>query len=97
MNDGEARKKILELIEKNINRKYFSEKKLEAFFEQCFSLKRPADFIREDPKFNAFVNDDLKLILQSVKDPANLVELTKFAVFFQLSREDPELFELLAD
>jgi hypothetical protein len=32
-----------------------------------------------------------------VREPQNLVEFTKFAVFFRLSGEDPELFELIAD
>ena len=34
--DLELRNKILETIEKNVNRKYFSEKKVDVFFEQCF-------------------------------------------------------------
>jgi hypothetical protein len=46
----EKRKKITEMIEKNINRKYFSEKKCEEFFTQCFSLKDPQRFKEEDPK-----------------------------------------------
>jgi hypothetical protein len=85
------------MIEKNINRKYFSEKKLDDFLKQCFSLKRPEAFADEDAKFNKFVNDDLKLIVQSIKDPDHLVEMVKFAIFFKRSGEDPELFELLAD
>jgi hypothetical protein len=95
--EKEKRAKILEMIDKNINRKYFSERKIDPFFTQCFSLKRPDQFIQDEPRFSHFINDDLKLIVQSVKEPANLVEFTKFAVFFKLSGEDPELFELLAD
>ena len=40
---------------------------------------------------------DLKAIIQSVKDPDNLVQLLKFAVFFRLGGEDPEIYEVLAD
>jgi hypothetical protein len=36
--DEEKRIRILDLIERNINRKYFSEKKLAAFFDLCFSI-----------------------------------------------------------
>lgn len=43
--EEEKRAKILDMIEKNINRKYFSEKKFDAFLDQCFSLKNPAAFI----------------------------------------------------
>lgn len=88
---------MLELIEKNINRKYFSEKKADAFFEACFALKDPAAFVEENVRFKKFIYDDLKLIIQSVKDPENVVNLVKFAVFFRLGGEDPEIFELLAD
>lgn len=95
--EKEKRAKILEMIEKNINRKYFSEKKIDTFFEQCFSLKDPAAFVEEDARFKKFVYDDLKLIIQSIKDTENIVNLVKFAVFFRLGGEDPEIFELLAD
>jgi hypothetical protein len=37
------------------------------------------------------------MLVQSVREPENLVEFTKFAVFFRISGEDPELFELIAD
>ena len=46
--DLEKRTKIMEMIEKNINRKYFSEKRLEDFFLECFSLKNPAAFAEEN-------------------------------------------------
>jgi hypothetical protein len=85
------------MIEKNINRKYFSEKRLEAFFEQCFSLKDPTAFAQDEKEFRSFITHDLKLIIQSIKDPQNLVELLKFTIFFRLDGEDPEIFELLAD
>jgi len=71
------------LIEKNINRKYFSEKKCEEFFTLCFSLKDPVKFKEEDPKLQVFLEKDLKMLVQSVREPLNLVEFTKFAVFFR--------------
>jgi len=83
------------MIETNVNRKYFSEKRLDDFFEACFSLKHPQAFVEEERKFQGFLLQDLKLIIQSVKQPDNLVELVKFAVFFRA--EDPEVYELLAD
>ena len=85
------------MIEKNINRKYFSEKKLDDFFAQAFSIKQPARFIEEDMKFKSFINHDFKMLIQSVKDPNNLVEFLKFGVFFRLGGEDPEIYEVLAD
>lgn len=85
----------MEMIDKNINRKYFSEKKIDAFFEQCFSLKNPKAFVEEDAKFQSFLVNDLKLLIQSIRDPQNLVEFIKFAVFFRV--EDPEVFEILSD
>ncbi len=39
------------MIEKNINRKFFSEKKLDTFFENCFALKNPVQFVENDKKF----------------------------------------------
>jgi hypothetical protein len=95
--DLEKRTKILEMIEKNINRKYFSEKRLGDFFAECFSLKNPAAFVDEDPKFKSFVMYDLKLLIQSLREPENLVEFLKFAVFFRLGGEDPEIYEVLGD
>lgn len=50
-NDAEKRKKIMEMINKNINRKHFSENRLEAFFDQCFSLESASSFVDEDKKF----------------------------------------------
>ena len=46
--DLDKRTKIMEMIEKNINRKYFSEKRLSDFFAECFSLKNPAAFAEEN-------------------------------------------------
>ena len=46
--DLERRNKIIEMIEKNINRKYFSEKKISDFFDECFALKNPAAFAEEN-------------------------------------------------
>ena len=93
----EKRKKILGMIESSINRKYFSEKKLDVFFEQCFALKGPKAFVEEEKKFHSFLVNDLKLIIQSLKDVVNIVEMVKFAVFFRIGGEDPEVFELLSD
>lgn len=59
----EKRKKITEMIEKNINRKYFSEKKCEEFFTQCFSLKDPQRFKEEDPKIQEFIEKDIKMLV----------------------------------
>ena len=39
--DEASRAAILELIENNLNRKYFNQKRLDAFFEKCFSLVEP--------------------------------------------------------
>ena len=50
----------MEMIEKNINRKYFSEKRLSDFFAECFSLKNPASFAEENMKFKSFLMYDLK-------------------------------------
>lgn len=85
------------MIDKNINRKYLSEKKMDVFFDHCFSLKEPQTFIEQEPRFKKFIYDDLKLIIQSIKDTENIVNLVKFGVFFRLGGEDPEIFELLAD
>ena len=49
--ENEKRLKVKEMIEKNINRKYFSEKKLEEFFALCFSMQKPEKFYEEDSKF----------------------------------------------
>ena len=43
-------KTILEMIEKNINKEYFKEKRLEPFFEQCFSLTEP-ELLMAEKKF----------------------------------------------
>ena len=50
------------MIEKGINRKYFKEDRLEPFFEQCFALPKPKDFLK-DKKFHEFVYTDLKYLL----------------------------------
>lgn len=56
------RKEILEMIEKNLNRTYFKETKLETFFEKCFALVEP-EKIMEDPKFKEFIYYDTKYIV----------------------------------
>jgi len=42
------------------------------------------------------VQNDLKLIMQSLRFVANYVQFTKFLVFLKLE-DDPELFEIIAD
>ena len=61
--ETEKRSKVKEMIDKNINRKYFQEKKLEEFFNLCFSMNKPEKFYEEDPKFNDFVHNDLKMLV----------------------------------
>ena len=61
--EKEKRSKILDIIEKNVNRKYFSEKKLDVFFEHCFSLSKPEAFVEEETRFNSFIQNDLKFIV----------------------------------
>ena len=51
------------MIEKNLNRTYFNEKKLEVFFEKCWELKEPKRFKDESERFYRFLYDDLKVIL----------------------------------
>ena len=45
---------ILSMIEKSINKEYFKEKRLEPFFEQCFSLTEPEKLMAEK-KFQEFL------------------------------------------
>ncbi|CDW91217.1 UNKNOWN [Stylonychia lemnae] len=87
--------KIIEMISKNINRKYFSEKKLPRFLELCFSVK-DLNLLTENEKFDEFIYQDLKFLIQSVKDVQNINHFVKFAVYFKLE-SDPELLEILAD
>jgi hypothetical protein len=83
------------MIEKNINRNHFNEKKLEGFFEKCWELKEPRKF-KENERFFKFLYEDLKVILQCVENPKYLVEFTKFVVFFGAD-DDPEIFDILLD
>eukprot|EP00347_Sterkiella_histriomuscorum_P019411 403341726 len=87
--------KIAQLIDSNINRKYFSEKKLSNFFEICYQIKNP-QLLRDDQKFQKFLNKDLKFIIQSLKSVENFYNFVKFIVYFKID-QDPELMELLAD
>jgi hypothetical protein len=50
MIEKEKRDKIVNLVETNINKKFFSEKKLEKFFELCFDLKKPG-LLLENKRF----------------------------------------------
>lgn len=43
-----------------------------------------------------FVDNDLKFIVQSIKDMVNIYNLVKFVVYFKIG-DDPELMEILAD
>ncbi len=83
------------MIDKNINRRYFSEKKLPAFFDLCFSIKNTQLFL-QNPKIERFIHNDLKFLVQSIQVIENLVDFIKFAVFFKLEA-DPEIYELLSD
>ncbi len=69
------------MIEKGINRKFFKEDRLEPFFEQCFALPNPKDFLN-DKKFHEFVYTDLKYLLQVTYQSENLMQWSKFIVFF---------------
>ena len=51
MAEPDIRKQILSMIDKNINREYFNEQRLEPFFEKCWELKAPRDFVKENPRF----------------------------------------------
>ena len=93
--DEASRAAILELIENNINRKYFKESRLEAFFEKCFTLTEPDKLMAEKSFYN-FVYYDLKQLLQLVTKAEFLVNFTKFMVYFKVD-EDPELYELLSE
>ena len=83
------------MIDRNINRKYFSDKKLDDFFDLCFSVKDKLVLLNE-PRFAQFVNDDIKFIMQSVRQVDHVVGFTKFLIYFRIDH-DPELYEILAD
>ena len=83
------------MIEKGINSKYFKEARLGPFFEQCFALAEPNKLMAE-PRFHEFCYTDLKFIFQIVSRPKNIMEFTKFLLFFKVE-DDPEIVELLCD
>ena len=83
------------MIEKNINRSHFNEKKLEPFFEKCWELREPKKF-KDNSRFHQFLYDDLKVILQCVDNPSYLAEFSKFVVFFGAD-DDPEVYDVLLD
>ena len=60
--EPEIQKQILSLIESNINRKHFNEKKIGAFFEKCWQLNDPKAFKSND-RFFRFLYDDFKVII----------------------------------
>lgn len=96
MAEGETRKQILQLIEKNTNKKHFNEKRLDIFFEKCWQLKNPKEFPKESERFFRFIYDDLKVIIQVVGSSQHFADLCKFVVFFG-ANDDPELLEMLSD
>lgn len=83
------------MINTNINRKYFSDKKLDDFFTYCFTMKDPTILMNE-LRFVQFVEFDLKFIMQSLRQMDHIVGFSKFLVFFRIEN-DPELYEILAD
>ena len=93
--DEATRAALLDLVENNINRKYFKESRLEVFFEKCFTLVEPEKLMAEKSFYN-FVYYDLKQLLTLITRPAHLVNFTKFLVFFKVD-QDPELYELLSE
>lgn len=84
------------MIETNVNKDYLNEKKLAVFFEKCWEIKEPHSFAREEPRFERFLKSDLKSVMQKVGQAENIVEFSKFVVFFGVE-EDPEVFDLLLD
>lgn len=94
--EPELHKQIIDLIETNLNRKYFKESKLDPFFTKCFELQNPKQFKEKNQRFYRFLYDDLKFILQKTQVPENFEEFTKLITFFGAD-DDPELFDLLAD
>lgn len=60
--DDLARAQLISLVENNINRKFFKESRLEAFFEKCFTLVEPEKLMAEKA-FYSFVYYDLKQLL----------------------------------
>lgn len=94
--EPDTRKAILSMIEKNINQSHFNEKRLGVFFEKCWQLREPRKFKNESDRFYRFVYEDLKALVSRIDKPANVVELSKFVVFFGVD-DDPEFFDLLAD
>ena len=96
MAEPETIKQILSLIESNINRQHFNEKKLPAFLEKCWQLQEPLALKEENERFMRFLYDDLKIILQCIDVPESIVGLMKLVVFFKVD-DDPEIFDLLSD
>lgn len=62
MAEAAAKKEILDMIEKNINKSYFNERRIEAFFQKCWELQDPRAFAKESDRFFRFMYDDLKVI-----------------------------------
>ena len=60
--DEATRAALLDLIENNINRKFFKEARLEAFFQKCFTLTDPQKLM-DEKAFYTFVYYDLKQVL----------------------------------
>jgi hypothetical protein len=83
------------MIEKNINRKYFNEKKLELFFEKLFSMSNTQALVNEQ-MFQDWLTYDIKQLIQILTRPSSLVSFSKMVVFLKLE-DDPEIVELLVD
>lgn len=63
MAEAETRKQILQLIEKNVNKQHFNERRVDVFFQKCWELKNPRAFAKEDQRFLRFLYDDLKVVV----------------------------------
>ena len=91
----EYKAEVLDMIKRNVNRKYFKEAKLERFFKLLFALPDPDEFAR-DATLHRWTYSDLKFILQMVVDPEYLLQFSKFLVLYKMD-DDPELLEILCD
>ena len=84
VSEEDLQKEILKLIESNINRTHFSEKKLETFCIKCFNLQNPVKFKESNERLYRFLYDDLKVILPCIDQPESIVHLMKMVVFFKV-------------
>jgi len=82
------------MIEKQISRKHFSEKRYDEFLAKCLSLDDPKQFKDDNERFFRFLYDDLKIIIQIVESPSSIAETTKLVNFFGIE-DDPEILDYL--